>query len=101
MLLLEITLGRSSWAAGFRLFWVIVFGRPVRAVMIGSNSKLRNQREPLVRYWMAALKLLGRSNSLSDRSRLRVNVGNCPTCNPSGCEKLNSPSPSSIDFDQV
>src|ERR1700694_1392235 len=101
MLLLEITLGRSSDAAGFRLFCVMVFGSPVRAVTIGSNSKSRTQREPLVRYWMAEVKLLVRSNVLSERSRLRDNEGNWPLLKTSGWEKLSRPSPSSIDFDQV
>src|SRR5882762_88638 len=101
MLVFEITFGRSCEAAEFKLFWLIVVGRPCRAVRMGLNSKSRNQRDPRVRYCMAPVKLFGRLNSLTERSRLRKSVGNCPTFKPVGCEKLKRPSPSLIDLDQV
>src|SRR5689334_13018886 len=101
MLLVEITFGLNCDAAGFRLFWLMVVGSPVRAVMIGSISKSRSHHGPFVRYCSAAVRLLVRSNSERERSKPRYCCGNCPTFNPVGCEKLNNPSPSSIDFDQV
>src|SRR5947209_1772467 len=101
MLAVPTTLGRSPRAAEFRLFCVILVGRPSRAVRIGSNSMLRSQRGPEVRYWIAPVKLLGRSNALTARSTFRYTLGNWPSSKTSGCEKLNSPEPSSIDLDLV
>src|SRR5260370_18718876 len=99
--LLRMTLGRSPRAAEVRLFCVMLVGSPSRAVRIGSNSMLRSQRGPEVRYWIAAVKLLGRSNALTARSTLRYTLGNWPSSKTSGCEKLNRPEPSSSDFDLV
>src|SRR5215831_1944371 len=101
MLAPEMTFGRSCEAAGLRLFWLMVVGGPSRAGTIGLNPIPRSQRGPPVRYWMAPVKLFGRLNSATERSRLRAYVGNCPPFRPVGCEKLNNPSPSLIDFDQV
>src|SRR5882757_7160224 len=101
MLALEITLGRNCDAAELRLFWLTVIGRPSRAVRIGLISILRTQRGPVVRYCTAPVKLFGRSNSATERSRLRNSVGNWPTFKPVGCEKLNNPSPSFSDLERV
>src|SRR5215472_4031100 len=103
MLVSEMTLGRC-WlllAAWFNLFWVMLLGRPSRAVRIGSSSILRSQRGPEERYWMAAVKLLGRSKALTARSRLRKSPGNWPWSKMLGWEKLNRPEPSSMDLDRV
>src|SRR5215510_901589 len=101
MVLPLMTLGRNPRAAEFRLFCVMLFGSPSRAVRIGSISMLRSQRGPEVRYWMAPVNTLGRSKTLTERSGLRNVLENCPWSNDSGCEKLNRPDPSSIDFDRV
>src|SRR5258708_21352541 len=101
MLALPMTFGRSPRAAEFKLFCVTLVGRPSRAVRMGSNSMLRSQRGPDVRYWMAPVKLLGRSKALTARSTLRYTLGNWPSSKTSGCEKLNRPEPSSIDLDLV
>src|SRR2546430_900407 len=101
MLMLLITLGRKPRAAEFKRFWLMLVGSPSRAVMIGSNSILRSQRGPGVRYWMADVKLFGRSNPLTARSTLRNKLGNWPWSKASGCEKLNRPEPSSMDLDLV
>src|SRR5260370_39567781 len=101
MLALPMTFGRSPRAAEFRLFCVMLVGRPSRAVRIGSNSMLRSQRGPEILYWIAAVKLLGRSNALTARSTLGDTLGNSPSSNTSGCETLNRPEPSSVGFDVV
>src|SRR5258708_35578879 len=99
MLASPIRFCRSPRDAEFRLFCVMLVGRPSRAERIGSNSMLRSQRGPEVRYWIAPVKLLGRSKALTARSTLRYTLGNWPSSKTSGCEKLNRPEPSSIDFD--
>src|ERR1700686_3922984 len=101
MLVLLMTLGRNPRAAEFKVLWLMLVGSPSRAVTIGSNSILRSQRGPDVRYWMAAVKLFGRSKALRARSTLRNKFGNWPWSNASGCEKLNRPEPSSMDLDLV
>src|SRR5258706_4354768 len=101
MLVLPTRFGRRPRAAEFRLFCVMLVGRPSRAVRMGSNSMLRSQRGPGVRYWMAPVKLLGRSKTLNARSTLRYTLGNSPSSQVSGFEKLTRPEPSSIDFDLV
>src|SRR5215510_11766390 len=101
MLVVLITFGRKPRAAEFRLFWVMLVGKPSRAVIIGSNSILRNHRGPEVRYWTAAVKMFGRSNALTARSNFRNSAGNWPSSKDSGWEKLNRPEPSSIAFDRV
>src|SRR5262245_46931670 len=101
MLVVLITFGRRPRAAEFRLFWVMLVGKPSRAVTIGSNSMFRNHRGPDVRYWTAAEKTFGRSNALTARSNWRNSEGNWPSSKTSGCEKLNRPEPSSSDFDRV